>query len=38
MGTQYPRTFMVTPTALNIIQDISHGYPKFEMLLEGRNA
>jgi hypothetical protein len=33
MGTQYPRSFMVTPTALNITNDISSGYPHFQELL-----
>jgi hypothetical protein len=34
MGTRYPRTFQVTPTALNIIEDISTGYKTFEQILE----
>jgi pimeloyl-ACP methyl ester carboxylesterase len=29
MGSVYPRSFQVTPTALNVIQDISQGYPLF---------
>jgi hypothetical protein len=31
--TRYPRTCMVTPTALNIIKDISGGFPPFEAVL-----
>jgi len=30
MGSVYPRAFQVTPTALNVIQDISTGYPAFK--------
>jgi hypothetical protein len=30
---RYPRTCMVTPTALNIIKDISGGFPPFEAVL-----
>jgi hypothetical protein len=33
MGPTYPRAFQVTPTALNVIQDISRGYPPFRDLL-----
>lgn len=33
MGSAYPRTFQVTPTALNVIQDISQGYPLFKDVL-----
>jgi hypothetical protein len=33
MGTRNPRSVMVTPTALNIINDISSGYPQFQELL-----
>lgn len=33
MGKQYPRSFMVTPTALNIINDITRGYPQFKEIL-----
>ena len=29
MGSQYPRSFQVTPTALNVIEDISAGYKSF---------
>lgn len=31
--TKYPRSFMVTQTALNVINDISKGYPKFQDIL-----
>lgn len=34
MGNQYPRSFMVTQTALNIIEDISTGYRPFQDLLK----
>jgi hypothetical protein len=34
MGKQYPRSFMVTPTALNIIQDTSNGYKPFREIIE----
>jgi hypothetical protein len=37
MGSRYPRTFQVTPTALNVIQDISAGYKPFDQLLRDRN-
>jgi hypothetical protein len=37
MGSRYPRTFQVTPTALNVIQDISAGYKSFDQLLWDRN-
>jgi hypothetical protein len=37
MGSRYPRTFQVTPTALNIIQDICAGYKPFDQLLQERN-
>jgi hypothetical protein len=33
MGTTYPRSFQVTPTALNVIEDISHGYRPFAQVL-----
>jgi hypothetical protein len=33
MGSAYPRAFQVTPTALNVIQDLSQGYPPFEDVL-----
>lgn len=33
MRNQYPRTFQVTQTALNIIEDISSGYKSFKQLL-----
>jgi hypothetical protein len=36
MGTTYPRTFQVTSTALNIIDDISAGYKSFEQILNER--
>jgi hypothetical protein len=36
MGNQYPRTFQVTPTALNVIDDISAGYKPFEQILRDR--
>jgi hypothetical protein len=35
MGTHYPRSFQVTPTALNIIEDISNGYTPFRDILKG---
>ena len=31
--TSYPRSFQVTPTALNVINDISAGYTPFEQVL-----
>ena len=34
MGDQVPRTNMVSPTALNIIEDISTGYRPFKALLK----
>jgi hypothetical protein len=34
MGSVYPRAFQVTPTALNVIQDISQGYPLFKDVLD----
>lgn len=34
MGKQYPRSFMVTPTALNIIEDVSNGYKPFHHILD----
>ncbi len=33
MGSRYPRTFQVTPTALNVIEDISAGYKPFDQML-----
>ena len=33
MGDRYPRTFQVTPTALNVIEDITGGYRSFEQIL-----
>jgi hypothetical protein len=36
MGNKYPRTFQVTPTALNVIEDIARGYKPFEQLLAER--
>lgn len=33
MGDRYPRTCQVTPTALNVIQDISSGYKPFDQIL-----
>jgi len=36
MGTTYPRTFQVTSTALNIIDDMSAGYKSFEQILHER--
>lgn len=36
MGTRYPRTFQVTSTALNVIEDISTGYKPFDQLLSER--
>lgn len=36
LGSEYPRSTQVTPTALNIIQDISAGYKPFDQLLEER--
>jgi hypothetical protein len=32
-GNQFPRTTQVTPTALNVIQDISIGYKPFQQVL-----
>jgi len=32
MGTTYPRSFQVTPKALNVIEDISSGYKSFDRL------
>lgn len=37
MGDAYPRSFQVTPTALNVIEDISNGYRPFATLLAERN-
>jgi hypothetical protein len=37
MGDQYPRAFQVTPTALNVIQDISAGYKAFDEVLRERS-
>jgi hypothetical protein len=36
MGTTYPRSFQVTPTVLNVIEDISSGYKPFHQLLAER--
>jgi len=36
MGNRYPRTFQVTQTALNVIEDNSNGYRSFEALLIDR--
>jgi hypothetical protein len=36
MGNEYPRSFQVTPTALNVIKDISSGYTPFNQLLAER--
>ena len=36
MGDRYPRTFQVTATALNIIEDVSTGYKPFHQLLAKR--
>jgi hypothetical protein len=36
MGEKYPRTFQVTSTALNVIDDISTGYKTFEQVLAER--
>jgi hypothetical protein len=36
MGSAYPRTFQVTSTALNIIDDVSTGYKPFDQLLRER--
>ena len=36
MGSKYPRTFQVTTTALNVIDDISQGYKPFEQILTER--
>jgi hypothetical protein len=36
MGTSYPRTFQVTTTALNVIEDTSLGYKPFDLLLRDR--
>jgi hypothetical protein len=33
MGSVYPRSFQVTPTALNVIQDMSQGYSPFSDVL-----
>jgi hypothetical protein len=33
MGSQYPRTFQVTPTELNIIEDVAAGYRPFQDIL-----
>jgi hypothetical protein len=35
MGTAYPRSFQVTPTALNVIDNISGGYRPFNQVLAG---
>jgi hypothetical protein len=36
MGARYPRTFQVTPTALNVIEDITSGYRAFDQLLAAK--
>ncbi len=36
MGSVYPRTFQVTSTALNIIDDLSSGYKPFEQIAAER--
>jgi hypothetical protein len=36
MGTQYPRAFVVTPTAINVIENISSGYKPFAEHLRER--
>jgi hypothetical protein len=36
IGGRYPRAFQVTPTALNIIEDISAGYKPFDQILSER--
>jgi hypothetical protein len=36
MGSRYSRTFQVTPTALNVIEDISAGYKTFTDVLRDR--
>ena len=36
MGTTYPRSFQVTSTALNIIDDMSTGYKPFSQILRER--
>lgn len=36
MGASYPRTFQVTSTALNIIEDVSAGYKTFENIMTDR--
>jgi hypothetical protein len=36
LGKEYPRTFQVSPTALNVIEDISGGYKPFAALLASR--
>jgi hypothetical protein len=36
MGATYPRSFQVTSTALNIIDDMSAGYKSFEQILKER--
>jgi hypothetical protein len=36
MGDRYPRAFQVTPTALNIIVDVSAGYKPFDHVLRER--
>jgi hypothetical protein len=33
MGQRYPRAVLVTPTALNIVEDISTGYRTFDQVL-----
>jgi len=36
MGNIYPRTFQVTSTALNIIDDVTKGYKPFQQLVDER--
>jgi|SRR5271166_6650804 len=36
MENRYPRAFQATPTALNVIEDISNGYRPFQQLLVER--
>lgn len=36
MGTKYPRSFQVTPTVLNVIEDTASGYKPFNQILKER--
>jgi len=36
MGNRYPRSFQVTPTALNVIDDLSGGFKPFDQHLQAR--